>query len=53
MLREIRIATGLGLREAKALADEAPNVVKEGVPREEAEVLEAKLGAMGAEVEVR
>jgi ribosomal protein L7/L12 len=53
VLREIRVATGLGLREAKVLADEVPNVVKEGVPREEAEVLEAKLRAMGAGVEVR
>lgn len=49
----MRAATGLGLKEAKALVDEAPNPVKEGLPKEEAEALKAKLEEAGATVELK
>ena len=48
-----RAATGLGLKEAKALVDEAPKPVKEGVEREEADKLKADLEEAGASVEVK
>ena len=49
----VRAATGLGLKEAKALVDEAPKPVKEGVEREEADKLKAELEEAGASVEVK
>ena len=49
----VRAATGLGLKEAKALVDEAPKPVKEGVEREEADKLKADLEEAGASVEVK
>jgi large subunit ribosomal protein L7/L12 len=44
---------GLGLKEAKAVVDEAPKAVKEGVTKEEADAIRAKLSDAGATVEVR
>jgi large subunit ribosomal protein L7/L12 len=49
----VRAATGLGLKEAKALVDEAPKPVKEGVEREEADKLKGELEEAGASVEVK
>ena len=49
----VREATGLGLKEAKALVDGAPKNVKEGVSKDDAEALKAKLTEAGAEVEVK
>jgi large subunit ribosomal protein L7/L12 len=49
----VRAATGLGLKEAKALVDEAPKPVKEGVDREEADKLKGELEDAGASVEVK
>jgi len=48
-----RAATGLGLKEAKALVDEAPKPVKEGIEREEADKLKAELEEAGASVELK
>jgi large subunit ribosomal protein L7/L12 len=53
VIKVIRELTGLGLKEAKAVADEAPAPVKEGVGREEADQMRAKLEEAGAEVEVK
>ncbi len=53
VIKEVRAITGLGLKEAKALVDEAPNPVKEGVPQEEADQIKAKLEEAGAEVELK
>ena len=53
VIKVIREVTGLGLKEAKAVADEAPKPVKEGVPREEADQIKAKLEEAGATVEVK
>jgi large subunit ribosomal protein L7/L12 len=52
VIKVIREITGLGLKEAKAVADEAPKPVKEGVTREEADQIKAKLEEVGATVEV-
>jgi large subunit ribosomal protein L7/L12 len=52
-IKVVRAATGLGLKEAKALVDEAPKAVKEGVEREEADKLKADLEEAGASVEVK
>ena len=52
-IKVVRAATGLGLKEAKALVDEAPKPVKEGVEREEADKLKADLEEAGASVEVK
>ncbi|MGO9900960.1 MAG: 50S ribosomal protein L7/L12 [Solirubrobacteraceae bacterium] len=49
----VRTATGLGLKESKALVDEAPKAVKEGVDRAEAEKLKADLEEAGAVVEIK
>ena len=49
----VRAATGLGLKEAKALVDEAPKAVKEGVDREEADRLKQELEEAGATVEIK
>ena len=53
VIKVVRAATGLGLKEAKALVDEAPKAVKEGVEREEAEQLKNQLEEAGAAVEVK
>jgi large subunit ribosomal protein L7/L12 len=53
VIKVVRAATGLGLKEAKALVDEAPGPVKEGVEREEADRLKAELEEAGASVEVK
>ncbi len=53
VIKVVRAATGLGLKEAKALVDEAPKPVKEGVDREEADKLKADLEEAGAGVEVK
>jgi large subunit ribosomal protein L7/L12 len=53
VIKVVRAATGLGLKEAKALVDEAPKPVKEGVDREEADKLKGELEEAGASVEVK
>jgi len=53
VIKVVRAATGLGLKEAKALVDEAPKPVKEGIEREEADKLKAELEEAGATVELR
>ena len=53
VIKEVRAITGLGLKEAKDLVDGAPKPVKEGVTKDEAKDIEAKLKAAGAEVEVK
>ena len=52
VIKVVRAATGLGLKEAKALVDEAPKPVKEGVDREEADKLKSELEEAGGEVEL-
>ena len=53
VIKVVRAATGLGLKEAKALVDEAPKPVKEGIDRAEADKLKADLEEAGATVEVK
>jgi large subunit ribosomal protein L7/L12 len=53
VIKVVRTATGLGLKEAKAIVDEAPKAIKEGVDREEAEKLKAELEEAGATVELK
>jgi large subunit ribosomal protein L7/L12 len=53
VIKVVRAATGLGLKEAKALVDEAPKPVKEGVDKDEAEKLKGELEEAGATVEVK
>src|SRR3954453_15771528 len=53
VIKFVRAATGLGLKEAKALVDEAPKPVKEGVDRDEAEKLKADLEEAGGIVEIK
>src|SRR5213082_2941018 len=53
VIKVVRAATALGLKEAKALVDEAPSPVKEGIEREEADKLRAELEEAGASVEVK
>jgi large subunit ribosomal protein L7/L12 len=53
VIKVVRAATGLGLKEAKALVDEAPKPVKEGVEREEADKLKSELEEAGAGVELK
>jgi large subunit ribosomal protein L7/L12 len=53
VIKVVRAATGLGLKEAKALVDEAPKPVKEGIEREEADKLKAELEEAGGGVEVK
>jgi large subunit ribosomal protein L7/L12 len=52
-IKEVRAATGLGLKEAKDLVDGAPKTVKENLPKEEAEKLKKTLEAAGATVELK
>jgi large subunit ribosomal protein L7/L12 len=53
VIKVVRAATGLGLKEAKALVDEAPNPVKEALSREDADALKTQLEEAGASVELR
>ena len=53
VIKEIRVITGLGLKEAKDLVDGAPKPVKEGISKQEAADIKAKLEAAGATVEVK
>ena len=52
-IKEVRAITGLGLKDAKALVDEAPKPVKEGLAKEEAEKFKEQLEAAGAQVELK
>jgi large subunit ribosomal protein L7/L12 len=52
-IKVVRAATGLGLKEAKALVDEAPKPVKEGIDREEAEKLKGEIEDAGGSVELK
>jgi large subunit ribosomal protein L7/L12 len=53
VIKVVRAVTGLGLKEAKAVVDEAPGAVKEGITREEADKIKADLEEAGATVEVK
>jgi large subunit ribosomal protein L7/L12 len=53
VIKVVRAATGLGLKEAKALVDEAPKPVKEGIDREEAEKLKGEIEEAGGTVELK
>jgi large subunit ribosomal protein L7/L12 len=53
VIKAVRAATGLGLKEAKALVDSAPEAVKEGLERDEAEKLKADLEEAGGEVQLK
>lgn len=53
VIKVVRSITGLGLKEAKALVDETPKPIKEGVSKEEAEDIKSQLEEAGAEVELK
>ncbi len=53
VIKAVREITGLGLKEAKGVVDAAPKAVKEGVTKDEAEAVQAKLTEAGAEVELK
>ena len=53
VIKEVRSATGLGLKEAKDLVEAAPSIVKEGIPEAEANEIKAKLEDAGASVELK
>ena len=53
VIKVVREVTGLGLKEAKALVDEAPKTLKEAIGKDDAEAMKAKLEEAGAEVEVK
>ncbi|MDO6694930.1 50S ribosomal protein L7/L12 [Aliiglaciecola sp. 3_MG-2023] len=53
VIKAVRSATGLGLKEAKDVVESAPKAIKEGLAKEEAEALKAELEAAGAEVELK
>ncbi|GEL66972.1 50S ribosomal protein L7/L12 [Marinilactibacillus psychrotolerans] len=53
VIKAVREATGLGLKEAKALVDGAPSAIKEGISKDEAEELKAKIEEAGGSVEVK
>jgi large subunit ribosomal protein L7/L12 len=53
VIKVVRAATGLGLKEAKALVDEAPKPIKEGIERDEAEKLKSELEEAGGSVELK
>ena len=53
IVKLVKELTGLGLKEAKALVDEAPKPIKEGVPKDEANALKTQLEDAGAEVELK
>ena len=53
VIKVVRAATGLGLNEAKAIVDEAPKAIKEGIERDEAEKIKGELEEAGATVELK
>lgn len=53
VIKEVRAITGLGLKEAKALVDECPKPIKEGIAKEEAEKVKGQLEEAGAQVELK
>ena len=53
VIKVVRAATGLGLKEAKALVDEAPNPIKEGIEREEADKIKADVEEAGGTAEIK
>jgi large subunit ribosomal protein L7/L12 len=53
VIKEVRAITGLGLKEAKAMVEEAPKPVKEGVVKEEADKIKGQLEGVGASVEIK
>ncbi len=53
VIKEVRAITSLGLKEAKALVEDAPQPLKEGVSKEEAEEVKAKIEAVGGSVEIK
>ncbi|MEW6685902.1 MAG: 50S ribosomal protein L7/L12 [Candidatus Edwardsbacteria bacterium] len=53
VIKEVRVITSLGLKEAKDLVDGAPKPIKEGLPKEEAEKIKAQLEAAGAQVQLK
>ncbi len=53
VIKEVRSITGLGLKEAKALVEEAPKAVKEGIAKDEAEKIKEQLEGAGAQVSVK
>jgi len=53
VIKVVRAATGLGLKEAKAIVDEAPKAIKEGLDRDEAEKIKGELEEAGATVELK
>ena len=53
VIKVVREVTGLGLKEAKAIADEAPKPIKEAVSKEDAEAIAEKFKAVGAEIEIK
>ena len=53
VIKEVRVITGLGLKEAKEAVESAPKAIKEGVPKEEAEEIKKKLEEAGASAELK
>src|SRR5699024_6325464 len=53
VIKEVRSITGLGLKEAKGLVDDAPSPVKEGVSKAEADDIKSRLEEVGAEIELK
>ena len=53
VIKEVRAITGLGLKDAKTLVDDAPKPVKEGIPKDEAEKIKSQLEEAGAQVEIK
>jgi len=53
VIKEVRAITGLGLKEAKALVEEAPKAIKEGISKQEAEKIKEQLEGAGAQVSVK
>jgi large subunit ribosomal protein L7/L12 len=53
VIKEVRALTGLGLKEAKSLVEEAPKAVKEGIDREEAQKIKEQLEAVGAQADIK
>ena len=53
VIKVVREITGLGLKDAKALVDEAPKPLKEAISKDDAEAIKAKLAEVGAEVEIK
>jgi len=53
VIKEVRAITGLGLKEAKELVEGVPKAIKEGVPKDEAEKIKAKIEEVGGQVDVK